>query len=245
MTYGGCLARVFFRVTVPPEQVTKVTVGRLHFSETTANNMRKKGKPNPDQRYGMVAWNTLTLSSVHWWIYSRTATAWMCFVCICVCLHVCVCVCVIRYFMLVVALQAQSHSQSFTVAAQVSERIIVRVTSVSLAVSVWPSSSNDCLSHCDIMCLPSVMVYVSQRSSLDFILCSFVTMLSLSITVCPYNPLFLLYTLIYKSILDIQQFFFWGDSLSGQFKEIWQNCISLTWICDRIQTPLTDSQFTL
>ncbi|TSK13483.1 Myelin regulatory factor [Bagarius yarrelli] len=67
-------------VTLPPEQVTKVTVGRLHFSETTANNMRKKGKPNPDQ----------------------------------------------RYFMLVVALQAQSHSQSHTVAAQVSERIIVR-----------------------------------------------------------------------------------------------------------------------
>lgn len=26
-------------------------MGRLHFSETTANNMRKKGKPNPDQRY--------------------------------------------------------------------------------------------------------------------------------------------------------------------------------------------------
>ncbi|XP_030222596.1 myelin regulatory factor isoform X3 [Gadus morhua] len=72
-------------VTLPPEQVTKVTVGRLHFSETTANNMRKKGKPNPDQ----------------------------------------------RYFMLVVALQAQSHSQSYTVAAQVSERIIVRVTSAS------------------------------------------------------------------------------------------------------------------
>ncbi|XP_049330353.1 myelin regulatory factor isoform X6 [Astyanax mexicanus] len=72
-------------VTLPPEQVTKVTVGRLHFSETTANNMRKKGKPNPDQ----------------------------------------------RYFMLVVALQAQSHSQSYTVAAQVSERIIVRVTAAS------------------------------------------------------------------------------------------------------------------
>lgn len=40
----------FPRVNLPPEQVTKVTVGRLHFSETTANNMRKKGKPNPDQR---------------------------------------------------------------------------------------------------------------------------------------------------------------------------------------------------
>ncbi|XP_062849538.1 myelin regulatory factor isoform X2 [Trichomycterus rosablanca] len=69
-------------VTLPPEQVTKVTVGRLHFSETTANNMRKKGKPNPDQ----------------------------------------------RYFMLAVALQAQSHSQSYVVAAQVSERIIVRAS---------------------------------------------------------------------------------------------------------------------
>lgn len=34
-----------------------------------------------------------------------------------------------RYFMLVVALHAQSHSQSYTVAAQASERIIVRVTS--------------------------------------------------------------------------------------------------------------------
>ncbi|XP_074040694.1 myelin regulatory factor homolog 1 [Leptinotarsa decemlineata] len=32
-------------------QMTKVTVGRLHFSETTSNNMRKKGKPNPEQRY--------------------------------------------------------------------------------------------------------------------------------------------------------------------------------------------------
>lgn len=41
---------VLCRVNLPPEQVTKVTVGRLHFSETTANNMRKKGKPNPDQR---------------------------------------------------------------------------------------------------------------------------------------------------------------------------------------------------
>ncbi|XP_070687235.1 myelin regulatory factor isoform X2 [Pempheris klunzingeri] len=69
-------------VTLPSDQVTKVTVGRLHFSETTANNMRKKGKPNPDQ----------------------------------------------RYFMLVVALHAQSHSQSYTVAAQASERIIVRAS---------------------------------------------------------------------------------------------------------------------
>ena len=34
-----------------PDQMSKMTVGRLHFSETTSNNMRKKGKPNPDQRY--------------------------------------------------------------------------------------------------------------------------------------------------------------------------------------------------
>ncbi|XP_054165313.1 uncharacterized protein LOC128962921 isoform X2 [Oppia nitens] len=38
-------------VNLCPDQVTKTTVGRLHFSETTSNNMRKKGKPNPDQRY--------------------------------------------------------------------------------------------------------------------------------------------------------------------------------------------------
>ncbi|XP_018420670.1 PREDICTED: myelin regulatory factor [Nanorana parkeri] len=44
-------------LTLPPDQVTKVTVGRLHFSETTANNMRKKGKPNPDQRYFLLASN--------------------------------------------------------------------------------------------------------------------------------------------------------------------------------------------
>ncbi|XP_026654467.1 myelin regulatory factor isoform X3 [Zonotrichia albicollis] len=69
-------------VNLPPEQVTKVTVGRLHFSETTANNMRKKGKPNPDQ----------------------------------------------RYFMLVVALQAHAQNQNYTLAAHISERIIVRAS---------------------------------------------------------------------------------------------------------------------
>ncbi|KAJ8398839.1 hypothetical protein AAFF_G00417470 [Aldrovandia affinis] len=42
------------RVNLPGEKITKVTLGRLHFSETTANNMRKKGKPNPDQRYFML-----------------------------------------------------------------------------------------------------------------------------------------------------------------------------------------------
>ena len=32
-------------------KVSKITIGRLHFTETTANNMRKRGQPNPDQRY--------------------------------------------------------------------------------------------------------------------------------------------------------------------------------------------------
>ncbi|XP_045132045.1 myelin regulatory factor-like protein isoform X1 [Portunus trituberculatus] len=39
------------QVDLKSEQTNKITVGRLHFSETTSNNMRKKGKPNPDQRY--------------------------------------------------------------------------------------------------------------------------------------------------------------------------------------------------
>ncbi|XP_053441920.1 myelin regulatory factor-like protein isoform X2 [Nycticebus coucang] len=42
------------KVDLLADQVTKVTLGRLHFSKTTANNMRKKGKPNPDQRYFML-----------------------------------------------------------------------------------------------------------------------------------------------------------------------------------------------
>lgn len=39
------------RIDLLCDRVSKVTVGRMHFSETTTNNMRKKGKPNPDQRY--------------------------------------------------------------------------------------------------------------------------------------------------------------------------------------------------
>ena len=42
------------RVDIAADQVSKMTVGRLHFSETTSNNMRKKGRPNPDQRYFML-----------------------------------------------------------------------------------------------------------------------------------------------------------------------------------------------
>ena len=33
------------------QKVYKASAGRLHFAETTANNMRKKGKPNPAQKY--------------------------------------------------------------------------------------------------------------------------------------------------------------------------------------------------
>eukprot|EP00038_Savillea_parva_P009941 m.186824 g.186824 ORF g.186824 m.186824 type:complete len:509 (+) comp16881_c0_seq1:160-1686(+) len=35
----------------PNQTEARVTVCRLHFTETTANNMRKRGKPNPDQRF--------------------------------------------------------------------------------------------------------------------------------------------------------------------------------------------------
>lgn len=40
-----------YSIDLQGRQVSKVTVGRLHFSETTSNNMRKKGRPNPEQRY--------------------------------------------------------------------------------------------------------------------------------------------------------------------------------------------------
>ncbi|KAJ7329814.1 hypothetical protein JRQ81_015988 [Phrynocephalus forsythii] len=42
------------KLSLPGDQVTKVMMARLHFGETTANNMRKKGKPNPDQRFFML-----------------------------------------------------------------------------------------------------------------------------------------------------------------------------------------------
>jgi len=40
-----------YRIEITEDLTAKVIVGRLHFSETTTNNMRKRGRPNPDQRY--------------------------------------------------------------------------------------------------------------------------------------------------------------------------------------------------
>lgn len=42
---------MFCRIEIYTGSASKLTVGRMHFSETTCNNMRKKGKPNPDQRF--------------------------------------------------------------------------------------------------------------------------------------------------------------------------------------------------
>jgi len=73
---------VGWRVNLSAKDVTKVIVCRLHFSETTSNNMRKRGKPNPDQ----------------------------------------------RYFQLVVSLCAHNASTHYLLTAQLSDKIIVRVS---------------------------------------------------------------------------------------------------------------------
>ncbi|OXB59812.1 hypothetical protein ASZ78_007295 [Callipepla squamata] len=64
--------KTFFpvRVDLLGDQVTKVTLGRLHFSETTANNMRKKGKPNPDQRYFMLVVGLYAVSQDQFYLLS-------------------------------------------------------------------------------------------------------------------------------------------------------------------------------
>ena len=82
-------------------QVTKVTVGRLHFSETTSNNMRKKGKPNPEQRYFQVG-------------RRYSVTVWF----------------VTLFFLLlqlVVGLHAHTTHGNYPIISHASQKIIVRV----------------------------------------------------------------------------------------------------------------------
>ena len=45
------------RMNLPTENPFQVTIGRLHFSHTTENNMRKKGRPNPDQKWASLMWS--------------------------------------------------------------------------------------------------------------------------------------------------------------------------------------------
>ncbi|XP_075284731.1 myelin regulatory factor-like protein [Opisthocomus hoazin] len=61
-------------VDLPGDQITKVTLGRLHFSETTANNMRKKGKPNPDQRYFMLVVGLYAVSQDQFYLLSANVS---------------------------------------------------------------------------------------------------------------------------------------------------------------------------
>ncbi|XP_008934750.1 PREDICTED: myelin regulatory factor-like protein, partial [Merops nubicus] len=63
-----------FKVDLPGDQITKVTLGRLHFSETTANNMRKKGKPNPDQRYFMLVVGLYAVSQDQFYLLSANVS---------------------------------------------------------------------------------------------------------------------------------------------------------------------------
>ncbi|XP_060065068.1 myelin regulatory factor-like protein isoform X2 [Ylistrum balloti] len=62
------------KVDLLPDQTNKVTVGRLHFSETTSNNMRKKGRPNPDQRYFQLAVSLCAHSGENSYMVSSSAS---------------------------------------------------------------------------------------------------------------------------------------------------------------------------
>ncbi|XP_041873716.1 myelin regulatory factor-like protein isoform X2 [Corvus kubaryi] len=62
------------KVDLPGDQITKVTLGRLHFSEPTANNMRKKGKPNPDQRYFMLVVGLYAVSQDQFYLLSANVS---------------------------------------------------------------------------------------------------------------------------------------------------------------------------
>lgn len=43
-----------FRLKIEARKMTKVTVPRLHFQETTMNNQRKNGRANPDQKFFLL-----------------------------------------------------------------------------------------------------------------------------------------------------------------------------------------------
>lgn len=72
------------------------------------------------------------------------------------------CVCPPRYFMLVVALHAQSHSQSYTVAAHSSERIIVRVKPFNLDMSVYLLHQSHPL-ECDTFLTTTVFEIIQEN----------------------------------------------------------------------------------
>ena len=122
------------------------------YSETTLNNMRKKGKPNPDQKWALLL--TINNNNVIVLLWCVCVCVCVCYcvcmcVCVCYCVCMCVCVCVCRYFSLVVALVAHTaNGNSYTVVAHVSERIIVRVSTSSSAILLsllWRPPS---LPHC-------------------------------------------------------------------------------------------------
>lgn len=62
------------RLQMPPYQKVTTTVGRLHFSETTSNNMRKKGRPNPDQRFFNLVISVEAQAGGQWFPLVQLAT---------------------------------------------------------------------------------------------------------------------------------------------------------------------------
>ena len=66
------------RMNLPTENPFQVTIGRLHFSHTTENNMRKKGRPNPDQKWVILVWSVGCVGCVGYmwrdaWVYGCIA----------------------------------------------------------------------------------------------------------------------------------------------------------------------------
>ena len=90
----------------------QITVGRLHFAETTSNNMRKKGKPNPAQKYFQLVVRSCLFSSDS---YFSNATV------------------TYHFYILQVALEAivigsNGKRHEYEVARMASEKVIVRAS---------------------------------------------------------------------------------------------------------------------